>query len=70
MLYALGENLMGRGVASNPPPLYVRGLISFIDLFCHKLLNYLLIGFLYVNLKMCMYCSSLCHTRFSVHNIY
>ena len=27
MLYPLGENLMGRGVASNPPPLYVRGLI-------------------------------------------
>ena len=51
---------MGRGVASNSPPLYVRGLMSFIDLFCHKLLNYLLIGFLYVNLKMCMYCSSLC----------
>ena len=47
---------MGRGVASNPPPLYVRGLISFINLFCHKLLNYLLIGFLHVNLKMCMYC--------------
>ena len=27
------ENLMGRGVACNPPPLYVRGLISLIIYF-------------------------------------
>ena len=51
MLYPLrenSENLMGRGVASNPPPLYVRGLISLIIYF---VTNYWIIYWL----NFCMY---------------
>ena len=53
------------------PPALVRPRVDKShNLFCHKLLNYLWIEFLYVHLKMCMYCSSLCHARFSVTKIY
>ena len=60
----------GRVGGIQPPALVCLRADKSRNLFCHKLLNYLLIEFLYANLKMCMYCSFLCHTRFSVTKIY
>ena len=53
MLYPLrenSENLMGRGVACNPPPLYVRGLISLI---IHFVINYWIIYWLNFHFYIC-----------------
>ena len=60
----------GQGGGIQPPALVRPRVDKSHNLFCHKLLNYLWIEFLYVHLKMCMYCSSLCHARFSVTKIY
>ena len=58
----------GQGGGIQPPALVRPRVDKSHNLFCHKLLNYLLIEFLYVHLKMCMHCSSLCHTRFSLRS--